>query len=77
MEYDRVEWGEFNLEHATRRATRREIEQVIRNADRTQRHPKTGRVLFKATTDGGRRLTVIADQVRDGVRPVMVLEGWR
>jgi hypothetical protein len=72
--FDRIEWDEANLEHATRRLTAAEIEQVIANADSAIPHRTvTDRVLFRSVTDGGKRAVVIAQLVRDGVRPIT---GW-
>ena len=34
MIVDRIEWDEYNLDHATKRLTAAEIEQAIWNADR-------------------------------------------
>lgn len=36
--FDGVEWDESNLEHACRRVTAEEIEQVITNASTIRRH---------------------------------------
>jgi hypothetical protein len=68
--FDRIEWDDDNLDHATRRATVAEIEQVIVNAGRAipSRH-HDDRVLFRSATNGG-RLAVVAEIVRDGVRPM-------
>ena len=75
MIFDRIEWDEANLEHATVRVTAAEIEQAVWNADRMVRHREVqDRVLFKSETDGGRRLVVIAQIVRDGIRPVTAWE---
>jgi hypothetical protein len=73
--FDRIEWDDDNLDHAARRATAAEIEQAIFNARRAipSRHNKD-RVLFRADTDGGRRLVVVAEIVRDGVRPITAWE---
>ncbi|HVA59068.1 MAG TPA: hypothetical protein VNG13_00840 [Mycobacteriales bacterium] len=38
MIFDGVEWDESNLEHACRRVTAEEIEQVITNASTIRRH---------------------------------------
>jgi hypothetical protein len=73
--YDRIEWDEYNLTHATLRLTAAQIEQVIRNATRAIPHRSIpDRVLFRAVTDGGVRALVIAEIVRDGVRPIT---GWK
>ena len=56
-------------------ATAAEIEQAIWNADRMFRHRQyPDRVLFRSATDGGRRLVVVAQIVRDGVRPITAWE---
>jgi hypothetical protein len=69
--FDHIEWDDENLDHATRRATAAEIEQAIFNARRAVRsHDHEDRVLFRSVTDGGRRLLVVAQIVRDGVRPI-------
>lgn len=73
--FDHIEWDEANLNHATVRATAAEIEQAIWNADSMTRHrEQRDRVLFRAKTDGGRRLVVVAQIVRDGVRPITAWE---
>lgn len=75
MIFDRIEWDDANLDHATMRATAAEIEQAIWNADRMFRHRQyPDRVLFRSATDGGRRLVVVAQIVRDGVRPITAWE---
>jgi hypothetical protein len=73
--FDRIEWDDDNLDHATRRATAAAIEQAIFNARRAipSRHQED-RILFPSVTDGGRRLVVVADIVRDGVRPITAWE---
>ncbi|MGQ0773187.1 MAG: hypothetical protein ACT4NY_02010 [Pseudonocardiales bacterium] len=61
MIFDGIEWDENNLDHACRRVTAAEIEQVIANATmyrRHQRHPD--RVLFTDRTNGGKYVTVVA-----------------
>ncbi len=75
MTFDRIGWDHDNLDHATRRATAAEIEQAIFNARRAipSRHQEA-RVLFRSVTDAGRRLVVVADIVRDGVRPITAWE---
>lgn len=78
MIFDHIEWDEANLNHATVRATAAEIEQAIWNADRMTRHrEQRDRVMFRAKTDGGRRLVVVAQIVRDGVRPITAWEEER
>jgi hypothetical protein len=73
--YDRIEWDDANLEHATVRATVAEVEQAIWNAEREIPHREyPDRVLFRSVTDGGRRLVVVAQKVRDGVRPITAVE---
>ena len=74
MIFDRIEWDEHNLDHATRRLTAAEIEQAIWNADRILPHRKhPGRALFGSVTDGGKAVVVIVQIVDDGVRPIT---GW-
>lgn len=74
MIFDRIEWDETNLDHATRRLTAGEIEQAIWNAERMTRHREhSDRGLFRSVTDGGKRVLVIVQIVRDGVRPIT---GW-
>lgn len=75
MIFERIEWDEANLDHATRRVTAAEIEQAIWNAGRMTRHREhPERVMFRSTTDGGRRLVVVAQIIRDGVRPITAWE---
>lgn len=75
MIFDRIEWDDENLDHATRRATATEIEQAIFNARRViPSRDDADRVLFRSATDGGRRLLVVAQIVRDGVRPITAWE---
>lgn len=75
MIFDRIEWDDHNLDHATVRLTAEEIEQVIWNATMVRMHRKhANRVVFQAATNGGRRAVVIAEIVRDGVRPVTAWE---
>lgn len=75
MIFDRIEWDEYNLDHATRRLTADEIEQVIRNArGMTPSRTHTDRATFQSTTDGGRAAVVIVQVVRDGVRPITAWE---
>ena len=74
MIFDRIEWDEYNLDHATRRLSVEEIEQVIWNArvmSRSKQH--RDRAMIQDRTDGGRRAVVIVQLVRDGVRPIT---GW-
>ncbi len=71
MIFEWIAWDDDNLHHATRRASVAEIEQAIFNAGRAipSRHHRD-RVLFRSATDGGRRLVVVAQIVRGGVRPI-------
>lgn len=76
--FDGIEWDEHNLDHACRRATASEIEQVITNATNWRRHRQhADRVLFTDRTDGGKQLTVVAryDAARQLVRPITAWEG--
>ena len=62
MIFDRIEWDDANLEHATVRVSSAEIEQAIWNARRMFRHrSKRDRVFFRSRTDGGRPLVVVAN----------------
>lgn len=77
MIFDGIEWDENNLDHACRRVTAAEIEQVITNAASYRshlRHPD--RVLFTDCTDGGKRVTVVVryDTGRHVVRPITAWE---
>jgi hypothetical protein len=75
--FDHVEWDDANLEHACRRLTAREIEQVIMNAVTYRPHPQhPERVLFDSHTDGGRRAIVVAhhDAGRLSIRPITAWE---
>ncbi|MGH3939619.1 MAG: hypothetical protein ACRDTG_13510 [Pseudonocardiaceae bacterium] len=77
MIFDGIEWDENNLDHACRRVTATEIEQVIANATmyrRHQRHPD--RVLFTDRTDGGKCVTVVAryDHACHLIRPITAWE---
>lgn len=75
--FDGVEWDESNLDHACRRVTATEIEQVIANATSYRRHRHhADRVLFTDRTDGGKRVTIIAryDASRQLVRPITAWE---
>lgn len=74
MSFDRIEWDEHNLDHATRRLTAAEIEQAILNARRMRKHsrePDRGRI--ESVTDGGKSVVVIVQILHDGVRPIT---GW-
>lgn len=60
MIFDFIEWDEHNLDHATRRLTATEIEQVIWNADTVREHRKhPDRVLFSSRTDGGKKAVAL------------------
>jgi predicted DNA binding CopG/RHH family protein len=59
--FDRIEWDDANLDHATVRVSAAEIEQAIWNARQMFRHRrKHDRVIFRSRTDGGRPLIVIS-----------------
>jgi hypothetical protein len=74
MIFDRIEWDEHNLAHATKRLTVAEIEQAIWNADWMRTHPvDPDRGRIESVTGGGKRVVVIVEVVRDGVRPIT---GW-
>jgi uncharacterized DUF497 family protein len=76
--FDRIEWDEANLHHATVRVTAAEIEQAIWNADRMVHHcDHEDRVLFRSVTDGGKRVVVVAQVVWDAVRPITAWEEER
>lgn len=71
MIFDRIEWDDENLDHGTRRASAAEIEQALNNAVtavRSRRH--RNRAVVLSVTDGGRRLVVVVEILRDGVRPI-------
>ncbi len=73
--YDRIEWDDGNLGHATEDASVAEIEEIIVDATRAIPHNKHhDRVLFRGRTFGGRRLVIVAQVVRDGVRPITAWE---
>ncbi|MGH3910411.1 MAG: hypothetical protein ACRDRM_06230 [Pseudonocardiaceae bacterium] len=77
MFFDGIEWDEHNLDHACRRVTAAEIEQVITNANSYHSHQRyPDRVLFTDRTDGGKRVTVVAryDTGRRLVRPITAWE---
>lgn len=77
MIFDGVEWDENNLDHACRRVTAPEIEQVIANATSYRPHHRhADRILFTSRTDGGKRVTVVAryDTGRQLVRPITAWE---
>jgi len=74
MIFDRIEWDEHNLDHATRRLTAAEIEQAILNAPRMRKHlsdPDRGRI--ESVTDGGKSVVVIVQILHDAVPPIT---GW-
>ena len=76
MIFDRVEWDEYNEDHATKRCTQREIEQAIWNAEQAQPHREhASRVLIRSHTDGGKVIIVVAELTRDGgIRPITAWE---
>lgn len=75
MIFDHIEWDEDNLDHATRRLTAAEIEQAIWNATEAQRHrTDPDRRLIRSLTDGGKRVLIVVQLVRHGVRPIT---GWK
>lgn len=60
MIFDFIEWDEHNRDHATRRLTATEIEQVIWNADTVREHRKRpDRVLFSSRTDGDKKAVAL------------------
>ena len=74
-----VIWDEGNLNHATRRATVWEIEQVLFNGDtivRANTARQTADYLAYGETQGGRRLVVafVYDSARSTVRPITAWE---
>jgi hypothetical protein len=75
MIFDRIEWDEHNLDHATKRLTAAEIEQAIWNADQMILHREyADRGLFRSVTDGGKSVVVIVQILQHGgVRPIT---GW-
>jgi len=75
--FDGIEWDENNLDHACRRVTAAEIEEVIANATSYRQHRHhPHRVLFTDHTNGGKRMTVVAryDAGRHLVRPITAWE---
>lgn len=77
MIFDGIEWDENNLDHACRRVTAAEIEEVITNATSYRQHRDyPDRVLFTDHTNGGKRMTVVAryDAGRHLVRPITAWE---
>lgn len=74
MIFDHIEWDQANLDHATRRLTVAEIEQALINADGWFRHTKAAdRRLVRSRTNGGKRVLIVVQIVRDGVQPIT---GW-
>lgn len=77
MFFDAIEWDEGNLGHACQRLTATEIEQAITNATSWRKHRRyEDRVLFRARTDGGKKVLVIAryDPARHTIRPITAWE---
>lgn len=76
MEYDRIEWDEANLAHATRHGvTAREIAQAIDNATTARQGREADRRVLRARTDGGRPVVVIVQLPGHGrVRPITAWE---
>lgn len=77
MFFDAIEWDGNNLDHACRRVTAAEIEQVITNATSYRSHKRyPDRILFSDHTDGGKRVTVVVryDTGRHIVRPITAWE---
>lgn len=77
MIFDGIEWDENNLDHACRRVTAAEIEEVITNATSYRQHRRyPDRVLFTDHTNGGKRMTVVAryNAGRHLVRPITAWE---
>lgn len=56
MIFDRIEWDDDNLDHATRRASVEEIEQALTNAERAVGSRRHRGAAVSSVTDGGRRL---------------------
>ncbi len=74
MIFDRIEWDEHNLDHATKRLTAAEIEQAIWNAPRMRTNRRNpGRARIESVTDGGKAVVIIVALVPKGVRPIT---GW-
>ncbi len=74
MIFDRIEWDEHNLVHATRRLTVAEVEQALWNANQMIRHREhEDRALIRSSTDGGKLVVVVVAILQDGVRPIT---GW-
>ena len=77
MIFDSIEWDEHNLDHACRRFTQTEIEQVITNATSWRRHSSyADRAMFCDYTDGGKKALVVAryDITRRSVRLITAWE---
>ncbi|WP_067430187.1 hypothetical protein [Nocardioides jensenii] len=74
MVFDQIEWGERNVDRATRRITAQEVEQAIGNADHLFPHCEhDDRALIRSMTDGGKPIVVIVQVLAHGVRPIT---GW-
>lgn len=75
MLFDAIEWDDGNLAK-TRRATAAEVEQAIANADSfTRSRLAADRVMFRARTDGGRPLVIVAQLKSNGhLRPITAWE---
>lgn len=74
---DGIDWDEHNLDHACRRVSAAEIEQVVANADSYRPHRRyPDRVLFTDRTIGGKQVTVVAryDAGRRLVGPITAWE---
>jgi hypothetical protein len=73
-----IEWDDANLDHATVRATRAEIDQVFANgpAVRLNTRGRSADYVAVGKTDGGRRLVVPFgyDEVRRSARPITAWE---
>lgn len=66
MLFDAIEWDDGNLAK-TKRATAAEVEQVVANADRfTRSRHSADRLMFRARTNAGRPLVVVAQLKTDG-----------
>ena len=75
MLFDAIEWDDGNLAKS-RRATVAEMERVMANAASfTRSQHAVDRVLFRARTNGGRPLVVVAQLKAHGrVRPITAWE---
>lgn len=79
MLFERIDWDDANLYHATRHGvTAEEIEQAIANATtvRRNRRNRSGNVRIDAETDAGRKVVVIAAHGpwRRSLRPITAWE---